>query len=82
MQFGVRGRFGNPWLVQRHGDRQVRNVHGHGAFHRLGAGNQRNGPDHRRPETESDQRLAGPGEPGSRRRHGRVSFLFHTFNPI
>jgi len=40
MQFGVRGRVGNPWIVQCYGNRQVRNVYRHGAFHRVGAGNQ------------------------------------------
>lgn len=73
MQFGVRGRIGDQGLVQRHGHRQVRNVHGHGALHRVGPGNQRDGSDDRRSETEPDQRLAGTGELGSRRRHRRVS---------
>jgi len=46
MQFGVRGRIGNPGIVQCYGNRQVRNVYRHGAFHRVGARNQRNGPNH------------------------------------
>lgn len=73
MQFGVRGRFGDPGLVKRHGHCQVRNVHGNGAFHRVGTGDQRDGLDDRRPKAEPDQRLAGAGQPGNRRRNGRVS---------
>lgn len=82
VQFGVRGRIGNQRLVQRHGHRQVRNVHGHGALRRVGAGNQRDGPDDRRSETEPDQGLAGTGELGGRRRHRRVSIhLYCTGRP-
>lgn len=73
LQFGVRGRFGNQRLVQRHGDRQVRDVHGNGALRRVGTGNQRDGLDDRGPEAEPDQRLARAGQSGSRRRDGRVS---------
>lgn len=39
----------------------------------MGAGNQRDGPDDRRPEAEPDQGLAGARQPGAGRRHGRVS---------